>query len=159
MEQNAPTRNGAGVAPLAPTTYRASARTEGNGRAVAEAGDESIAFDASWAQPPSGLPGPAELLASAFAACLLKNIERAGHLLTFRYQGAQVDVTVRRQDAPPKFTEIAYELRVATDESDHRLELLHRNLRQFGTVYNTLAAACEIDGHITRLTGALPTIN
>ncbi|MHB8490525.1 MAG: OsmC family protein [Candidatus Dormibacteria bacterium] len=150
MKQTAPTRNEDGVAPAAPTTYRVSARTEGNGRAVAEAADESIAFDASWAQPPSGLPGPAELLASAFAACLLKNIERAGHLLSFRYESAEVDVIVRRQDAPPMFTEIAYELRVATDESDHRLELLHRNLRQFGTVYNTLAAACAIDGRIAR---------
>jgi len=44
----------------------------------------------------SGLPGPAELLASAFAACLLKNIEREGHLLSFRYQRVEVDVTVRR---------------------------------------------------------------
>jgi uncharacterized OsmC-like protein len=155
MEQTAPTRDPAG-APAAPTTYRVRARTQGKGRAVAEAADESIAFDASWAQPPSGLPGPAELLASAFAACLLKNIERAGHLLAFHYQSAEVDVAVRRQDAPPKFVGITYELRVVTDESDHRLELLHRNLRQFGTVYNTLAAACVIDGRILRVAPRQP---
>lgn len=28
------------------------------------------------------------------------------------------------------------------------IELLHRNLRQFGTVYNTLAAVCDVHGRI-----------
>ena len=139
------------VGPQAPLTYTVSARTTEKGRAVAQTGHEAIAFDASWAQPPSGLPGPAELLASAFAACLLKNIERVSHLLSFRYENAEVDVTVRRQDAPPKFVDITYELRIATGESDQRLELLHRNLRQFGTVYNTLAAACAVHGRVLRL--------
>jgi hypothetical protein len=43
---------------------------------------------------------------------------------------------------------------VDTDESDQRLDLLHRNLQQFGTVYNTLAAATTIEGRIER--GTLP---
>jgi uncharacterized OsmC-like protein len=137
-----------GVRPAAPVTYQVRARTLTPGRAEAHAGDETIVFDASWASPPSGLPGPAELLASAFAACLLKNIERASHLLAFRYQAAEVDVIAHRQDSPPKVTYIVYELRLTTDEPDHRVELLHRNLRKFGTVYNTLAASCRIDGRI-----------
>jgi uncharacterized OsmC-like protein len=72
-----------------------------------DAGTETVTFDGSWAQEPTGLPGPADLLASAFAACLLKNTERASQLLPFQYDGAEVDVVVRRQDNPPKFTEIA----------------------------------------------------
>lgn len=88
------------------------------------AGAGAIVGDASWARPPSGLPGPAELLASAFAACLLKNVERVSKLLPFRYEAAEVDVTARRQDRPPKFTEILYELRLVT-APDHRVELLH----------------------------------
>lgn len=148
MNQSVLNRRRATTVPTAPTTYAVSARSDGSGRAVAEAAGESIAFDASWAQPGSGLPGPAELLASAFAACLLKNIARAGQLLAFHYRSAEVDVIVRRQDAPPKFINIIYELRVVTDEPQHRLELLHRNLRLYGTVYNTLAAACAVDGRI-----------
>lgn len=130
------------------TTYQVRARIVGGGRAEASAGTETIVFDASCASPPSGLPGPAELLASAFAACLLKNVERASHLLSFRYGGAEVDVIARRQDSPPKFTEIMYELRLTTDESDRRVELLHLNLRRYGTVYNTLAAACHVEGKL-----------
>ncbi|WP_219070870.1 OsmC family protein [Candidatus Mycobacterium methanotrophicum] len=112
------------------------------------AGTETIAFDASWASEPSGLPGPAELLASAFAACLLKSLERSGQLLPFRYDHAEVDVAARRQDAPPKFVEITWEMRLVTDEPQHHVDLLDRNLRRFGTVYNTLAAACAIEGRI-----------
>lgn len=128
--------------------YEVHALALGDGRAQVEAGSETITFDASWEQPPTGLPGPAELLASAFAACLLKNVARASALLPFRYERAEVDVTARRQDAPPTFVGITYELRVVTDEPARRVELLHSNLRRFGTVYNTLAAACEVDGSI-----------
>ena len=42
----------------------------------------------------------------------------------------EVDVVARRQDTPPKFVEITYELRLVTDEPERRIELLHRNLRE-----------------------------
>ncbi|MEY8014470.1 OsmC family protein [Mycobacterium servetii] len=131
-----------------PTVYRVRAGSIGGGQAEVTAGSETIAFDASWGRQPSGLPGPAELLASAFAACLLKNLERSGQLLPFRYDRAEVDVQARRQDAPPKFVAITWELRLVSDEPQHRVDLLDRNLRRFGTVYNTLSAACAIEGRI-----------
>ena len=130
------------------TVYTVRARTLGDGTAQVAAGSQPITFDASWAGPPSGLPGPAELLASAFAACLLKNVERSSQLLPFRYERAEVEVRARRQDAPPRFVEISYELRLVTDEPQRRVELLHRNLRQYGTVYNTLAAVCDVHGDV-----------
>ncbi|MCW2621138.1 MAG: osmotically inducible protein [Frankiales bacterium] len=131
-----------------PIVYVVKAQSAGGGTARAAAGSATITFDAGWAQPPSGLPGPAELLASAFAACLLKNVERSSQLLPFRYEHAEVEVRARRQDAPPKFVEISYDLRLVTDEPERRVELLHRNLRQYGTVYNTLAAVCDVHGEI-----------
>lgn len=131
-----------------PTTYRVRARTTTQGRAAADVAEETIAFDASWAAGPSGLPGPAELLAAAFAACLLKNLQRAGSLLDFRYERAEVDVVARRQDTPPKFVEVSYELRITTDESPRRVDLVHLNLRKYGTVYNTLAATCDVHGQV-----------
>jgi uncharacterized OsmC-like protein len=134
-----------------PTVYDVRARTLDDGRAEVEAGTETITFDAAWAQPSTGLPGPAELMASSFAACLLKNLARAGALLPFRYEEAQVHVTARRQDAPPRFVEITYELRVVTDEPEQRVELLHTNLRKFGTVYNTLAAVCDVHGQVVAI--------
>ena len=40
-------------------------------------------------------------------------------------------------------------LHVATDEDDRRVGLLHHNLKKkFGTVFNTLAAACEVSGEL-----------
>lgn len=94
------------------------------------------------------LMNPAELLLSAFAACMLKNVERYAKILPFAYQKAVVHVHGVRQDVPPRIAQIDYELTVWTDEPAHRVALLHRNLRQFGTVYNTLAATCEVVGSI-----------
>jgi uncharacterized OsmC-like protein len=127
--------------------YRVSARATAPGIATGHAKEREIEFDVSTGS--SGeLPGPAELLAMSLGACLLKNVERFSHLLSFAYDGAEVVVEAERQDDPPRFTRLTYELRIRTDESPHRVELLHRNLRRFGTVYNTLAASCQVDGTI-----------
>ena len=47
-------------------------------------------------------------------------------------------------------TEIDYVLTVATTESDSKLELLHKNLLKFGTIYNTLKEGTTITGRIER---------
>ena len=130
-----------------PSSYTVHGEGAG-GSATVRAGSGTIAFDASWGGEPSGLPGPAELLASAFTACMLKNLERAGSLLGFSYEHAEVDVTARRQDAPPKFVELSYEMRITTTETQHRVDLVHRNLRSYGTVFNTLAEVCDVHGTV-----------
>ena len=132
-----------------PTTYRVRARSVSGGEASVDTASQTLPIDAQWAaDEPSGLPGPAELLSAAFAACLLKNLERSSAMMGFDYERADIDVTARRQDNPPEFVEIEYEVRIVTDEVERRIELLHRNLRQFGTVYNTLAAACHVHGDV-----------
>ena len=93
-------------------------------------------------------PGPAELLCASLAACLLKNIERYSEMLPFQYDVASVEVEAERQDSPPQMTRMHYRIEIATDEPDHRVELLHRNIRKFGTITNTLAAACELTGEM-----------
>ena len=129
------------------TSYEVEARIVEPGRSEVTAKAATIAFDSSPGQGPE-LPGPAELLAAAFSACLLKNVERFSEILPFRQTGAWARVTVERQDAPPRFARLTYELHVATDEDDRRVALLHRNLRTHGTVFNTLAAACEVTGEL-----------
>ena len=136
--------------------YEVEARITGPGRSEVACKQSRIAFDSSPEQRQE-LPGPAELLAGAFAACLLKNVERFAEILPFRHAGAWVRVVVEREDAPPRFARLRYELRVITDEEPLRLELLHQNLQKFGTVYNTLASACEVSGNlIAERGGALP---
>lgn len=133
-----------------PTTYHVTARGRAGGPATVRAAGVDIPVDATWASAEgSDLPGPADLLAAAFAACILKNTERTAALLPFRYQSVEIDVQACRQDSPPQFVEITYDVRIVTDEDPRRVELLHRNISQFGTIYNTLAAVCDVHGHVT----------
>ncbi len=128
--------------------YRVSARTDASGAAVIDAAGSPVLFNADWESTVEGLPGPAELLAGAFAACLLKNLSRSRALLGFEYDAAEVDVAVEREERPPRFVSVGYTLRVTTDEPERRVELMHTNLRKFGTVYNTLAAVCDVHGSV-----------
>jgi uncharacterized OsmC-like protein len=130
-----------------PTSYTVRARSTGETAEVVVA-DETVTIDSRWGAEPAGLPGPADLLAAAFAACLLKNLERSRSMLSFSYDDAEVRVVAHRQDAPPRFTEISYELTVTTDEPARRVDLVHRNLQKYGTVYNTLAAVCDVHGEV-----------
>ena len=93
-------------------------------------------------------PGPAELLCAALAACLLKNVERYSEILPFRYELASVVVEAERRDVPPAITRLHYTLELVTDEPPHRVELLHQNVRKFGTITNTLAAALDLTGEV-----------
>ncbi|HEB91491.1 MAG TPA: OsmC family peroxiredoxin [Deltaproteobacteria bacterium] len=93
---------------------------------------------------------PAELLLAALAACMIKGIERVTPMLKFELRGVEVVLHGVRQDAPPKMASIDYELIIDTDESEHRLELLHTNVRKYGTITNTLAAATKLRGVIRR---------
>jgi hypothetical protein len=45
---------------------------------------------------------------------------------------------------------IDYELIVDSDETDRRIELLHTNVRKYGTVSNTLDGAVELKGTAVR---------
>lgn len=97
---------------------------------------------------------PAELLLAALSACILKGIERVTPILRFSLRGLAVRVHGVRQDAPPKLASITYEIVVDSDESERRLELLHENVRRYGTVFNTLDAGCDLTGTLRR--GSLP---
>lgn len=101
----------------------------------------------------SGRPdafNPAELFLASIAACMLKGIERVTPLLEFQLDGAEVHLQGVRQDSPPKMLSVTYELVIDTDEADARLELLHKNVRKYGTISNTVAAALDLQGIIRR---------
>ena len=131
-------------------TYEVHAETKGTGVAEIHTKQSVVRFDSSPSQGDE-LPGPADLLTSAFAACIIKNVERMGELLPFAYDLASVEVTAERQDRPPKVVRITYALTVVTDEPEKRIELLHRNIQRHGTIFNTLAEVCEVTGTITAL--------
>lgn len=93
---------------------------------------------------------PAELLLAAVAACMIKSIERVTPMIRFTLRGVEVRLHAVRQDAPPRIVSIDYEIIVETDETDQRLALLHTNVRKYGTISNTIAAAATLDGTIRR---------
>lgn len=93
---------------------------------------------------------PAELLLAALAACIIKGVERVSPTIGFHYDGLAVRIEAVRQDVPPRMESIQYEVIVDTDEKDERLELLHQNIKRFGTVFNTIAPGTELTGSVRR---------
>ncbi|MFN4142972.1 OsmC family protein [Aestuariivirga sp.] len=93
---------------------------------------------------------PAELFLAAIAACMIKGIERVAPMIHFRFEGVEVKLHGIRQDAPPMMVEVNYEILVKTDEDERRLDLLHTNVRKYGTISNTVARATSLKGTIRR---------
>ncbi|MEX2502514.1 MAG: OsmC family protein [Trueperaceae bacterium] len=93
---------------------------------------------------------PADLLLASLAACMLKGIERVVPSLEFELRAAEVRIHGVRRDVPPSMESIRYEIRVDSDESEDRLALLHRNVRQYGTVFNTVASGTDLSGTLRR---------
>jgi uncharacterized OsmC-like protein len=95
---------------------------------------------------------PAELLLAALSACMIKGIERVTPILKFSLRGVEVQVHGVRQDVPPRLESITYEIVVDTDEPDRRLDLLHDNVRKFGTGFKMVAPGTELSGVLRRKT-------
>lgn len=127
--------------------YEASGSVTRGGEGVLDAHGLHTAFDATAGRV-ENLPGPADILSAALCACILKNGERFSQMLSFQYESASVEVVAEREEPPPRIVRMRYQLRVVTSEPAPRVELLHRNIRKFGTVANTLGAASDLSGTI-----------
>ncbi len=133
--------------------YRVTAeRIDAHG-STARCKDATITIDTDVNGRPDAF-NPAELLLAAVAACMIKGIERVTPILQFKLRGVDIRLRGVRQDSPPKMVSIDYEVIVDTDEADRRLALLHENIRKFGTISNTVAAALELKGSIRRAAAA-----
>jgi len=129
--------------------YRVTAeRIDAHG-SLARTKDASLVLDTDVAGRRDAF-NPAELFLAAIAACMIKGIERVTPMLKFELRGVEVRLTAVRQDAPPLILRVDYELIIDTDEDDGRLALLHRNVRKYGTISNTVAAATVLEGAIRR---------
>lgn len=95
---------------------------------------------------------PVELLLASLSACMLKGVERHAPVMNFSYTGASINLTASRPEMEARITGIEYVLTINTTESDSKLELMHKNLLKFGTIYNTLHPGTTITGRIERAT-------
>ncbi len=127
--------------------YRVTARRVDQHGSVAEAKAAAVVLDTDLAGRSDAF-NPAELFLASIAACMIKGIERVTPMLDFELRGVEVRLHAVRQDAPPLITSVDYVLIVDTDESDQRLELLHKNVRKYGTISNTVALATKLEGVI-----------
>lgn len=129
--------------------YRVSAKRIDSHGGVASTKDAEIILDTDIEGRPDAF-NPAELFLAAIAACMIKGIERVTPMLKFDLSGVEVRLHGVRQDSPPKMISVDYELIVDTNETDQRLELLHTNVRKYGTISNTVAEATKLEGVIRR---------
>jgi uncharacterized OsmC-like protein len=129
--------------------YRVGARRVDSHGSVAYAKEAEIILDTDVSGRPDAF-NPAELFLAAIAACMIKGIERVTPMIKFDLRGVEVKLHGIRQDSPPKMVLVNYELIVDTDETDQRLELLHTNVRKYGTISNTVAEAMKLEGFIRR---------
>jgi uncharacterized OsmC-like protein len=129
--------------------YHVTARRIDSHGSEASAKEARIVLDTAMAGRVDAF-NPAEMLLASLAACLLKGAERVTPMLAFDLRGIEISLHGQRQDSPPKMVRIDYEITVDTDETDQRLDLLHRNLRKYGTISNTLSEATELVGTIRR---------
>jgi uncharacterized OsmC-like protein len=97
---------------------------------------------------------PVELLLAAQAACFIKGVERLAPSLNFEYSSVSVELSATRPETEARLEEINYRIEIGTSENDSRLELLHKNLMKFGTIYNTIKEGTRLTGVLERSLGA-----
>jgi uncharacterized OsmC-like protein len=112
-------------------------RTDAHG-SLARFKDAEVRLDTDVKGRPDTF-NPAELFLAAIAACMIKGIERVVPMLRFQFRGVEVRRHGVRQDSPPFMSSISYELTVDTDEDDRRIDLLHQNVRKYGSISNAVA--------------------
>ena len=82
-----------------------------------------------------------------------RRVDASGSLATCKDATLTLDTALAgRRDAlnPAELERIGYEIVVDTDEPDRRLELLHDNVRKYGTVFNTVAPGTVLEGILRR---------
>ena len=125
--------------------YSVVAKSNHTEEGIIDAGNNKIVFGIS---KDNDLPTPADLLVSAFAACCLKNVERFSGFMHYSYESAEIMVEATRKEKPPMIEKITFSIKIHSKDDAINTELLLRNLEKFGTIYNTLKLACEINGDI-----------
>jgi uncharacterized OsmC-like protein len=123
--------------------YHVSGRRIDSHGSVASTKDAEIVLDTDIRGRADAF-NPAELFLASIAPCMIKGIERVTPMLKFDLRGVEVKLHGVRQDSPPMMISIDYELIIDTDETDQRLELLHTNVRRYGTISNTVAVATSL---------------
>jgi uncharacterized OsmC-like protein len=131
-------------------TFQVTAnRIDANGSQV-HSKQTDLVIDTSMSGRPDAL-NPVELLLAALSACFIKGIERVASTLGIEYDSVEVSLTAHRPVDEARIEDIAYVIRIGTKADQTKLDLLHKNLMKFGTIYNTVKASTRLEGQIEPL--------
>jgi uncharacterized OsmC-like protein len=130
--------------------YQIKASSVSTKDAILQIKQNEIAFGTT-SNSAETLPNPAELFLGAFAACMLKNVERFSTMMNFTYSKATVNVFATRTEKPVKMDNINYELIIYSSDENINTILLKKNIEKFGTIYNTVKLSCTINGEIRQV--------
>jgi uncharacterized OsmC-like protein len=123
-----------------------ASRIDGTGSLVT-AKDAELVTDTGMAGRPDAL-NPVELLLAALSACIIKGIERVAGTLGVNYKTVKVSLTAHRPVDEARIADISYAITIGTDADQSKLDLLHKNLMKFGTIYNTIKSGTNLSGTI-----------
>jgi uncharacterized OsmC-like protein len=127
--------------------FELTAKRLSNTASEARSKDVTLEID-SGINPRSDALSPMELLLASQAACFLKGIERTAPTLNIEFTGVKVKMHATRPVLEARIDEISYLIEIETNESDERLELMHKNLKKHGTIYNTISAGTSLRGEL-----------
>lgn len=131
--------------------YTVKAGSSSKSNAVIQVKGSEISFGIT-PETANSEPYPAELLLGSLAACILKNVERFSQLMNFEYDKAEITVKGIRLEKPPRMDEIQYELTIHSQDEKLNIDLLKRNIENFGTIFNTVKSSCSVSGEIIKTT-------
>lgn len=128
-------------------TFELSARRiDANGSNVSSK-ETTFVIDTSMTGRPDAL-NPVELLLAALSACFIKGIERVAGTLGIEYDSVDVALTAHRPLDEARIDDIAYVVTIGTSAGQDKLDLLHKNLIKFGTIFNTVKSGTKLSGEV-----------
>jgi uncharacterized OsmC-like protein len=128
-------------------TFEVSATRIDSAGSLVTAKQAELIIDTGMAGRPDAL-NPVELLLASLSACIIKGIERVAGTLGVSYESVHVALTAHRPVDEARVADISYVITVGTDADQAKLELLHKNLMKFGTIYNTIKSGTNLSGSI-----------
>jgi uncharacterized OsmC-like protein len=128
-------------------TFEVAANRIDDRGSVVSAKHAELVIDTGMAERPDAL-NPVELLLAALSACIIKGIERVAPTLGVDFDSVHVMLTAHRPVDEARITDISYLVTMGTSADQNRLDLLHKNLMKFGTIYNTIKSGTSLKGSV-----------
>lgn len=128
-------------------TFAVTATRHDSSGSTVRSKNAELTLDTSMAGRLDAL-NPVELLLASLSACLIKGIERVAGTLGIEYESVDVAITAHRPVDEARIEDINYLVRIDSQADQNKLDLLHKNLMKFGTIYNTIKSGTDLSGQV-----------